>query len=67
MSVSTTTTTEELVAFHTRNKPKYLETGRLSLQRVMDGLFKEGLIDRAHVYEKAIIQLDKEYGINLPL
>jgi hypothetical protein len=61
------TTSEKILALHTGDKPKYLDTGRSSLQSVMDGLFKEGLIEQAHIYENAIIKLDKEYGVNLPL
>lgn len=61
-------TTEEILREHEEtNRADYLNIDRRGLQRLMDGHYKEGLIDEGNAYRNAIIELDKKLEVDEPI
>jgi hypothetical protein len=66
--MNTTKTKEVLLKEHENTtRTDYLIKDRQTLQRLMDGCYKEGLIEEAHQYEGAIAELDRKFGVDKPM
>ena len=61
-------TTEDILKEHEETtSTQYLSMNRMILQGLMDGNYKEGLNREGNEYRKAIIELDKRFGVNKPV
>jgi hypothetical protein len=66
--MDTMKTKEVLLKEHENTtRTEYLSKDRQMLQRLMDGCYKEGLIDEGRQYEGAIVELDKKFGVDKPV
>lgn len=67
MKSSEKTKAETLIKEYGNDRAEYVSTGRMLLQRSMDGHYKEGLIEEGDQYRKAIVDLDKKFGVKQPI